>query len=66
MSIDPVWFTVLADTLINLGAGWFAIAITVTFTTSKRPINRWLLTINTTAGILSLILAFYLRKYSLS
>jgi len=60
---DPIFLSVVADFFINLAAGWFAASIV--FSPIIRPgkrFNFWVLTVNIMSAILSLIVAFKLRK----
>ena len=60
---DPVWFSVIADLLIDLSAGWLAAAaVMVVKYRATQPMNWALLTINVAIGIFALVMAFELRK----
>lgn len=61
--IDPIWFAVFSDWLINLSAGWFGAAFIVSaFSNLPRRINFLLLTFDFCLSIISLVLAFKFRK----
>lgn len=63
MKIDPVWFTVISDLFVNLSAGWFGVVlIAPNFLTKKSPLKYFLLTSDIVAGIVSLVIAFELKK----
>lgn len=61
--IDPVFISTLADLFVNLSAGWLAAAVVVS-PKLRRPgkFVFLVLTGNVMAAILSLLLAFGLRK----
>lgn len=61
-TIDPILFTVLSDLLVNLSAGWFGVALILPIAVRKPKVRLSALTINITLGIVSLLLAFVLRK----
>ncbi len=64
MKIEPIWFGVLADLLINLSAGWFgAVVIVPNFSGLWWPYNLVVLTGDVLSGTLSLVIAFRLRKW---
>lgn len=60
---DPLFALVLSDFLINLSAGWAGAAIIVSpLTKPVRKVNPFLLTTNITSAIVSLVVAYLLRK----
>ena len=62
METDPVFLLVVSDLFVNLSAAWFGAAIVVPLSSRQTKLNYWLLTGNTTSGILALVIAFALRK----
>jgi hypothetical protein len=63
MKIDSLYYTLISKMLINLAAGWVAIVLAVPFATEVSLLLKLgLLTGNLSLAILSLIVAFKLRK----
>lgn len=61
--IDPIWFLIFSEFFVNLAAGWFgAIFIIPNFSGFKSPFNFFVLTGDILAGIVSLLIAYKLRK----
>lgn len=61
--IDPILLLVLSEFWINMGAGWFGVAIIAPLSPQATfPINLWVLTTDVIFGIVSLIIAYKLRK----
>jgi len=66
MSDQTVWLTLLSDLFVNLSAGWFGAAVVLPATMkSLQRINLWVLTTNVVFAIVSLWVAFQLRKQTL-
>lgn len=63
--IEPALLVILSELLVDLAAGWFgAVFIVPNFTKIRSPFNLAILTGGILAGILSLAIAFRLRKFS--
>lgn len=61
--VDSLWFTLISEVLINLSAGWLAIAIATPFSPeSNLFIKIAALTAHIGFAIVSLLAAFWLRK----
>jgi hypothetical protein len=61
--VDPLWFTLLSEVLVNLAAGWVGFGLASMFAVDKDILTKFgLLTGNLVFAILSLIAAFKLRK----
>ncbi|MBI3559421.1 hypothetical protein HY085_03415 [Candidatus Gottesmanbacteria bacterium] len=58
--MNPVVLSAVSDLLINLSAGWLAVAVIIPFGL-KRPKRLRALTLNFIAAILFLVLAIKLR-----
>lgn len=62
-TLDPIWFSVLSEFSINLAVAWFGAAfILPVFSNIPSSFNLSVLTVNILFGILSLFVAYYLRK----
>ncbi|OGM31030.1 hypothetical protein A2630_03105 [Candidatus Woesebacteria bacterium RIFCSPHIGHO2_01_FULL_44_10] len=64
MRLNLIWATILSELFVNLSAGWFGAAIIVPIFFEAQKPNLFILTGDIFAGILSLIIAFLLRKLS--
>ena len=63
MRIDAVWAQIISDLFVNLAAGWFGVVLILTPRGNlPRKVNLFVLTVDVTAGIVSLVLAFWLRN----
>lgn len=63
MKIDPVLAIVFSDLFVNLSAGWLGAAFIVpVISKPPRKISFSLLTINISLAMLSLLIAYVLRK----
>ena len=63
MRIDPILSSVISDLFVNLSAGWLgAVIIVPTFSKRKGLKKLWVLTFNLGASILSLVIAFFIKK----
>ncbi|MEK7518025.1 MAG: hypothetical protein AAB583_05770 [Patescibacteria group bacterium] len=60
--MDRVALGILTEFLINLAAGWFGAAIVLPIRSEKRKIKFLLLTVNLSCGILSLVIAYIIRR----
>ncbi len=61
--IDKEWFYLVSEICVNLSAGWIgAILIIPNFADAPFPRNVLTLTADFVLAIVSLIVAFYLRK----
>ncbi|OGG15432.1 hypothetical protein A2875_02375 [Candidatus Gottesmanbacteria bacterium RIFCSPHIGHO2_01_FULL_46_14] len=66
MSDQTLWLTLLSELFVNLAAGWFGAAIVLPASIkSFRKLNLWVLTTNVIFAIVSLWVAFQLRKQTL-
>ena len=64
MKFDPAFLSVFSDLLVNLSAGWFGVIfiISPTIKRAKRA-NFLILTVDLIFAIVSLLIAFMLRKF---
>ena len=60
--MDKVALGIFAELLINLAAGWFGAAIILPIRSEKGKIKFLLLTVNLSCGILSLAVAYVIRR----
>lgn len=60
--MDKIALGILTEFLINLAAGWFGAAIILPIRSEKRKIKFLLLTVNLSCGILSLAVAYIIRR----
>lgn len=63
MSVSGLWLEVVSELCVNLSAGWIGAAVVIPVTSKlDRKINLGVLTMNLTAAIVFLVLAFELRR----
>jgi len=62
LHLDPLFLTTFSDLLVNLSAGWFGAAFIVPLASKKTKIKWWVLLLNISFGMISLINAFLLKK----
>lgn len=61
--VDSLWFILISEMFVNLAAGWIGVGLAVIFATDKEIfVKLGLLTVNLVAGIVSMVVAFKLRK----
>lgn len=61
--MDPYIFTMISNLFVNLSAGWFAAALIVPATSTKKiQLNFWVFTIDILFATLCLVVAFYSGK----
>ena len=64
MRIDPVWVQIVSDLFVNLAAGWLGVVLIVAPRAKMSKHIDWLvLTADMVAGIVSLVVAFGLKKW---
>lgn len=62
--IDPLLLLIFSDLFVNLSAGWLSSVIIIPLTIKKpKRINIILLTSNLFLAIVSLVIAYLLKKY---
>lgn len=62
-SLSPIWLEILSELFVNLAAGWFALVFIEPRFSSLDTFEMFLvLTAKGSLGILSLLLAKYLRE----
>lgn len=62
--MDTVLLSTISDLLVNLAAGWFgSIFVIVIYPQKRMKKKQLILTANLGAAILSLVVAYILRKY---
>lgn len=59
-----VMFLSIADLFINLSAGWFGAAFILPMTVKKFRVNVQLLILDIACGIVSLLIAIFIRSTS--
>lgn len=63
MGNTKVWSNIIADFFVNLGAGWFGVALIIpTFSESILTMNFGILILDISFGIVSLLSAYLFRK----
>jgi hypothetical protein len=62
--IDSVLLMIFSEFLVNLSAGWFGAALVVPIFSVTSSFNLYILTADILAGILSLMIAYKLRRFS--
>ena len=64
MRIDPVWVQIVSDLFVNLAAGWLGVVLIVAPRAKMSKHIDWLvLTADMVVGIVSLVVAFGLKKW---
>ena len=61
MKVDLVFLIIIYDLFVNLAAGWFGAAFIVPLT-SKTVQTKWLLFVNISLGIISLLVGYIFGK----
>lgn len=62
LRLDPLFLTIVSDLFVNLSAGWFGAAFIVPVASKKPKLKWWVLLLNISFGIISLVNAYLIKN----